>query len=445
MLIALIVGCAPLLPALRIAGDGDFSESESSSSPASAFSRSFPAKREVTASRADATIFSSEASTAATNEGEPVSDPEGDREADSDTDTEAEAALTDSSEAFSTEGDAGGDSDTADETGKDVVSETGAIVVGFTAISGLFCWDSILSPFLIVRNGERSPPMTRAPGFLPLPPSTAAAVPSTAGLGAGAGVAGSTSMSLCEESEKSQGFLVARGGDLTSFRDWTPAAATSSRDMSMDESSVSAKNLETFSTRSMARSAAAKAPFTAVAGDFSNLSCSIPRTAFAMGPSWQAACHARMNRLDRASFSMTRAASSRGSCPSNVRAPPSYRSGYDRGSRPAHPSNAPAMSLTNFLDPGVNASPTSAPSVRPARTSIVGEREYCVSWLSNDKKPLEADPEWLPPRKKSVLSSRHASRPIPRPSTTSSSHARSVSPVGILPCIRTDMDAASSS
>ena len=39
----------------------------------------------------------------------------------------------------------------------------------------------------------------------------------------------------------------------------------------MDESSVSAKNLETFSTRSMARSAAAKVPFTAVAGDFSNL------------------------------------------------------------------------------------------------------------------------------------------------------------------------------
>ena len=157
--------------------------------------------------------------------------------------------------------------------------------MGFTAISGLFCWDSILSPFLIVRNGERSPPMTRAPGFLPLPPSTAAAAPATRGLGSGAGVAGSTSMSLCEESEKSQGFLVARGGDLTPFGDWTPAAATSSRDMSMDESSVSAKNLETFSTRSMARSAAAKAPFTAVAGDFSNLSCSIPRTAFAMGPS----------------------------------------------------------------------------------------------------------------------------------------------------------------
>ena len=109
---------------------------------ASAFSRSFPAKREVTASRADVMIFSSDASSAATNEGEPVSDPEGDREADSDTETEA-AALTDSSE-----GDAGGDSDTADETGKDVVSGTGAVWVGFTAISGLFCWDSILSPFL---------------------------------------------------------------------------------------------------------------------------------------------------------------------------------------------------------------------------------------------------------------------------------------------------------
>ena len=123
-------------------------------------------------------------------------------------------------------------------------------------------------------------------------------------------------MSLCEESEKSHGFLVAPGGDLTAdFKEdfkgdfkGDLAAMLSSRDMSMEESE-SAKNLDTFSTRSMARSAAEYAPLTAVAGDFSNRSKAIPFAALDTGPSWRRSCHARMNRLEIALSSITRTAS----------------------------------------------------------------------------------------------------------------------------------------
>jgi hypothetical protein len=225
--------------------------------------------------------------------------------------------LTDGSEASFTEGDAGGDSEAADEM--IVADAVGSETVGSSAVvleaaaSGLFCRDSILRPFFSERNGERSPPTTRAPGFLP-------PLFSVWGLSAGAGVAGSTSMSLCEESEKSHGFLVAPGGDLTAdfkgdfkgdFKEdfkGDLAAMLSSRDMSMEESE-SAKNLDTFSTRSMARSAAEYAPLTAVAGDFSNRSNAIPFAALDTGPSWRRSCHARMNRLERALSSITRTAS----------------------------------------------------------------------------------------------------------------------------------------
>ena len=64
VLIALIAPFALLL-ALCIAGDGD-AESESSSERISLRWSSPPAKRDVAASRADATIFSADASTAAT-------------------------------------------------------------------------------------------------------------------------------------------------------------------------------------------------------------------------------------------------------------------------------------------------------------------------------------------------------------------------------------------
>ena len=94
----------------------------------------------------------------------------------------------------------------ADAVGSETVGSSAVVLEA--AASGLFCRDSILRPFFSERNGERSPPTTRAPGFLP-------PLFSVWGLSAGAGVAGSTSMSLCEESEKSHGFLVAPGGDLT--------------------------------------------------------------------------------------------------------------------------------------------------------------------------------------------------------------------------------------
>ena len=156
--------------------------------------------------------------------------------------------------------------------------------------------------------------------------------------------------------------------------------------MSMEESE-SAKNLDTFSTRSMARSAAEYAPLTAVAGDFSNRSNDIPFAALDTGPSWRRSCHARMNRLEIALSSITRTASEdRGSGDLG-------RSTTGAGSRPAHPSSAPATSTTNFLDAGLKTSPPSftviagAPFI--ARTSIVGDSEYRVSWLSDDENPRE--------------------------------------------------------
>jgi hypothetical protein len=82
VLIALIAPFA-LLFALCIAGDGD-AESESSSERISLRWSSPPAKRDVAASRADATIFSADASTAATKEGEAVRDPGGDGDGDGD-------------------------------------------------------------------------------------------------------------------------------------------------------------------------------------------------------------------------------------------------------------------------------------------------------------------------------------------------------------------------
>ena len=155
--------------------------------------------------------------------------------------------------------------------------------------------------------------------------------------------------------------------------------------MSMEESE-SAKNLDTFSTRSMARSAAEYAPLTAVAGDFSNRSNAIPFAALDTGPSWRRSCHARMNRLEIALSSITRTASSRGSGILGMET-------TGAGSRPAHPSSAPATSTTNFLDAGLKTSPPSpsfaviagAPFI--ARTSIVGDSEYRVSWLSDDENP----------------------------------------------------------
>ena len=163
----------------------------------------------------------------------------------------------------------------------------------------------------------------------------------------------------------------------------------SSRDMSMEESE-SAKNLDTFSTRSMARSAAEYAPLTAVAGDFSNRSNAIPFAALDTGPSWRRSCHARMNRLEIALSSITRTASSRES------AGILGMEMTGAGSRPAHPSSAPATSTTNFLDAGLKTSPPSPSSFAViagapfiARTSIVGDSEYRVSWLSDDENPRE--------------------------------------------------------
>mmetsp|Transcript_8675 Transcript_8675/g.36353 ORF Transcript_8675/g.36353 Transcript_8675/m.36353 type:complete len:390 (+) Transcript_8675:890-2059(+) len=160
--------------------------------------------------------------------------------------------------------------------------------------------------------------------------------------------------------------------------------------------------------------------------------CTVSSVALRMGPVEETSRQARKKKPRRrvAAF-----ASSASSDPA--------RKASSSAARPVHPANAPANRLVAALDLGVAFNFAFRKNEGSVDVRVPSADAY-------DTSPYDSEPEREPAGdavgpKNAPCSFSHASLPTPRLCLSSSSHARMDSPVGTLPCISTETEAASSS